>query len=385
VTRRRPPPKKPKPRAAIAQFIDLEISDLSRGGAGVGRDETGRVVFVPFTAPGDRLRVRIVEENKRYATGVLGEIIQPSPVRVKPPCPVFGKCGGCQWQHIPYEIQWKTKMGGVRQALQRVSVELPTDFTEFPAQTVWNYRNRVQLRGFQSKMGFYAPKSHDIISIDQCPIAKKEINDSLEQVREEGFSLERPYKVEVEALPDGSVRKTWNAAHGSAGFRQVHDEQNTKLQSWIAKNVTPGRELFDLFGGSGNLSVSIASRMSQVHCVDVGAPSSRPQGTPDNVQFHPSPVLPWLMKWKNPTGSIDSPRSAISDPPREGLGQEFTQISARLAQLNVKELIAVGCDPDSWARDVSQFIKLGWRFEAAAVLDFFPQTPHVESVALLRV
>ena len=81
------------------------------------------MVFVPFTAPGDTVRVRLLEESKRYAQGELIEVIERSPIRIKSPCPVFGRCGGCQWHHIPYEVQWETKAGGVFHALERVQVD----------------------------------------------------------------------------------------------------------------------------------------------------------------------------------------------------------------------------------------------------------------------
>src|SRR4051812_46602980 len=95
----------------------LRITDLSRGGAGVSRDPSGRVVFVPYSAPGDLVRVRIVEAEKRYAQGEILEILEPSVERQVPPCPVFGKCGGCQWQHLPYSLQWSTKSKGLLHAL----------------------------------------------------------------------------------------------------------------------------------------------------------------------------------------------------------------------------------------------------------------------------
>src|SRR4051812_16815630 len=93
--------------------VVVRITDLSRGGAGVSRDESGRVVFVPYSAPGDLVRVRIVETDKRYSQGEILEILEPSSDRQTPPCPAFGKCGGCQWQHLPYSLQWDTKANGI--------------------------------------------------------------------------------------------------------------------------------------------------------------------------------------------------------------------------------------------------------------------------------
>src|SRR5580704_6655799 len=99
------------------EILELEITDLARAGAGVARDPSGRVVFVPLTAPGDRVRAQVVDADKRYAQAILLEVLKPSPLRAQAPCTVFGRCGGCQWQHISYELQWKTKRGGVLHAL----------------------------------------------------------------------------------------------------------------------------------------------------------------------------------------------------------------------------------------------------------------------------
>ncbi len=385
------------------EILTLEITDLSRGGAGVARDPDGRVVFVPYSAPGDQLRVRVLEGEKRYAQGELLEILRPSAIRQATPCPAFGRCGGCQWQHIPYEIQWRTKAAGVRHALQRTQVELPASFDELPAEKIWEYRNRIQLRGFKDRIGFYAPRSHEVIAIERCEIARPEINAAIAQTKEEGARRPRPYKVEVEVLASGELRKTWNASHAAAGFRQIHDEQNEKLKKWVAAAITPGGDLLDLFGGSGNLSLELAASMRSIDCVDVSAPAQAPEGTPANYRFHREATLAWLARQTESTspgtdltatgkGADEATgaatrsvcRSAILDPPREGLAQEFSEIAAHLERLGVNELVAVGCDPDAWARDISRFARRGWRLERAAALDFFPQTPHVESVGLLR-
>lgn len=363
--------------------LELTIQDLSRAGSGVGRDESGRAVFVPLTAPGDRVRVRIVREEKRYAEAELLEILEASPERVVAPCPVFGKCGGCQWQHLKYSLQWQTKAAGVRHALERVGVD-PSGFAwdELPAERIWEYRNRIQLRGEGQAIGFYAPGTHEIVPIVRCEIARPEINARIPALATEGSRLPRPYKVEVEVLPDGKLRESWNARHAAGGFRQVHDEQNAKLQGWVAAQLTPGknRRLLDLFGGSANLSLGLADRYASIDCVDLGAPSGPPAGSPPHLRFHRSEVTKWLARAVRESG----PASAILDPPRIGLGSESAEISDCLKRLGVSELLAVGCDADSWARDVSRLVRYGWKLERAAVLDLFPQTPHVESLAVFR-
>ncbi|NDD90867.1 class I SAM-dependent RNA methyltransferase, partial [bacterium] len=253
--------------------LELTIGDVSRSGPGVARDPDGRVVFVPGTAPGDRVRVKLTHFQKRFVEGELVELLEPSPERVQPRCPVFGRCGGCQWQHLSYERQWKTKVLGALHALARVGLkevsELPRE--EFPAQHPWNYRNRIQLRGGPFGLGFYARGSHEVVPIDRCEIAREELNHSLDRFRKEAVSRPGPSKLELEVRESGDLAFAWNAPHAAQGFRQVNDAQNAELQGWVSQRLKGGATLLDLYGGSGNLSLPVASRFERVYCVDFGA------------------------------------------------------------------------------------------------------------------
>ena len=360
--------------------MELEITGLSRAGAGLGRDAQGRVIFVPFTAPGDLVRVKIIAEEKRYADAELLEILRPSPQRVLPPCPVFGKCGGCEWQHLPYSLQWETKRSGVAHALSRVQVEcahLPLE--EIPAEQIWEYRNRIQLRGYKNEIGFYARGSKRLVPIEKCHIARPELNAWFEDVKSEGFARTREYKAELEVFPDGVISLAWNAGHSAQGFRQVHDEQNRKLQDWVKRNLSGAPALLDLYGGRGNLSLGVAERFGEVHCVDF---SSREEESHEHFQFHRAAVLPWLQIAQPHLASFPS-IDVILDPPREGLGVDLAPIVEILKNLPVRKILLVGCDVDSWARALARFVKHGWKLEGIAALDFFPQTHHVEALGIL--
>lgn len=365
--------------------ITLHITGLSRSGPGLGRDASGRVIFVPFTAPGDHVRVEIVAEEKRYAEGRLLELLSSSPRRTEPPCPVFGICGGCQWQHLPYELQWATKKEGVLHSLSRVNVETKgIKWEEFPAERIFEYRNRVQLRGFGNDLGFYARGTNRIVPIEKCYIARPELNEKLPAAREEGKARPREYKLELEVFPDGQVTESWNQGHSARGFRQVHDDQNQKLRGWVAKNLQSGGTLLDLYGGNGNLSLGVASRFERVHTVDFGAPVAPPDGALPHHQFHRIGVLEWLKKERSNLKDSPRPLRLVLDPPREGLGNELVPIVELLKELPTEETLLVGCEPDQWARATSRFLRHGWRLESLAALDFFPQTSHVEALAVLR-
>jgi tRNA/tmRNA/rRNA uracil-C5-methylase (TrmA/RlmC/RlmD family) len=248
-----------------------------------------------------------------------------------------------------------------------------------PAQDPWNYRNRVQLRGFEGDLGFFARRTNDRVNASGCDIARAEINAVWEQTRKEGRALPRPYKVEVEVLPGGQIRKVWNAGHGAAGFRQINDAQNEVLKAWVSAQIPDGVRVWDLYGGSGNLSLGLIPRVASVECVDVGAPLKTPPDAPSGFRFWRKATLPWLQR----DASSLSADVAVLDPPREGLGEDFLRIEKALVKGGVSRVIAVGCDADSWARDMARFDRTGWRIERVGLIDFFPQTPHVEAVASL--
>jgi 23S rRNA (uracil1939-C5)-methyltransferase len=364
----------------------------------VGRDASGRAVFVHQTAPGDRVRVRITEEKKRYAQAELLEVIEPSSLRVEPRCRVFGRCGGCQWQHLPYEVQWKTKVQGALHALSRVGFKSADGLgrDEFPASNPWGYRNRIQLRGGAHGVGFYARGSHEIVPIDRCEIAREELNGKLAGLAAEARALSSPSKVEVEVLEAGEIRAAWNAKHAALGFRQVNDEQNERLRQWITGALGPSFDrsgtLLDLYGGSGNLSLGLASRFARVRCVDTGAPkgeAGRPTGVPAHFEYHPHDVGRWVARElkATPADQAGAGGALIMDPPREGCGEAIGPIAELAARVGLRQWIAVGCDPDAWAADLWRLLQSPagkeWRLERLAFVDFFPQTVHLESVALL--
>lgn len=376
--------RKPKNHLHNLRPLTLQVTSMSRSGAGVARDENNRVTFIPFTAPGDLVKVKITKATNKFAEAQLLEIIEPSAQRIEPKCAVFTRCGGCQWQHLPYELQWQTKVNGVRDSLKLKQIDLPKHFDEFPAKQIWHYRNRIQLKGNASGLGFYETKSNDLVTIDQCPIANEKLNDVIPELLEEAKKESKPYKVELSLSIDGNVTKTWNSHHGAEGFRQVNDEQNINLQNWIKENLIKNNRgddiaILDLYGGSGNLSKPLIQLATEIHCVDLNVPDTN-ENLPEYFHFHRSSVLPWLKQQKL---NKDRQWIALIDPPRSGLGDELLEMLQCLKKSQVNTIILVGCKTDPWSRDIAQMLSNKWSLEKVAVLDFFPQTTHVESVAIL--
>jgi 23S rRNA (uracil1939-C5)-methyltransferase len=366
----------------------LRVEDLSRAGAGVAKDEAGRVIFIPYTAPGDVVKVKLLTQKSKFAHAQLLEILQPAALRQTPPCPVFGRCGGCDWQHLPYSLQWQTKVQGVEEALKRFKVPVATSLHEYPATSIWSYRNRIQLRGSKKDLGFYAKASHTLVPVSRCAIVRPELNEHFEAIRRQGELLGKPYKVELEVLPDGEVRSDWNAATAAHGFEQINSEQNHNLKQWVLDNMSRNQPVLDLYGSSANLSAQLAAYSPRIDCVDLTIPLNPAAVFPENIFFHEGDVYSWIVKKAQQTAVQKNPAaqetySAIIDPPRGGMPQQLGEFIQCLLRINVSELIAVGCKTDTWARDLKEFIQQGWNVEKVAVFDFFPQTAHVETAAML--
>ena len=372
----------------IGETVTLTIIDVSRAGPGVAKHCSGKTVFVAFTMPGDTVEAKITDVKRRFAQADCIRFIEQSTQRASPRCRAFTQCGGCQWQHIPYPLQWQFKLAGISQVLKTSKIHFVGDIAQFPAHQCWNYRNRVQLHGFKNQLGFFAARSHDIVSIEQCEIAAQPINAILAQLKLQGQSYTQPYKVEVELTTEQELRAVWNSHHAAAGFRQINDEQNQVLKQWIANRLSRQQPIYDLYGGCANLSLALAGQGLEVHCVDTSVPVVKSHNLPSTLQFHNSEVLPWLkqritdIKFKR----IAEPRqsfTAIIDPPRGGLGEEFDAIVERLEQLKVNEIVTVGCKTDTWARDLTRLLQRGWTLQHIGAFDFFPHTVHVETTAHL--
>ncbi len=362
--------------------VEVRIHDLARGGAGVGRLSTGEIIFVPFTAPGDLVRVRVVERKKSYVHGELIEVLEASPDRVVAPCSAFGRCGGCSWQHIPYPLQFETKVKGLHSALARAGVQNPSvPLDLLPAGETYHYRNRIQIRGNPStrEAGFYRPGSHSLVPVSECAIADPKINSALGKLLEEGFArFNEPFKLEISKKSDGGIRADWNERHAATGFQQINDRQNRLLQEWVKTHAGSGDLLLDLYGGNGNLSLPLIEDFKRIVCIDSGA----------TEQEAPAPHFSFVRKsiqaWSGTDDANETagPAVALLDPPREGIGELFPKLEARLSALGVSRVILVGCDVDAFARDTSRFISARYRLARLGALDLFPQTPHLESLAL---
>ncbi len=314
---------------------DLEIDALVHGGRGIGRHD-GKAVFVPLTMPGDRVACRVVKSKRRYLEAELHEMLEPSPLRREPPCPFFGACGGCQWQHIPYQEQtrWKEKI--FTDLMVRSKVISGTRLKPIMvAPDEWCYRNRVQFKCHLTTegltVGFYRHGSHFVVDVDRCCLISTPIQRALDLLRNDLPSAPCPdciLQLDVACGDDGEVRiilhalpkgyqqlRPWLQAfadhhqlnaciqsrhketlkvisgesdltikvdqpeialrYGPGGFVQVNSSQNRSMIATMLELLAlKGTEnVLDLFCGMGNFSLPLARRSGWVTGVEDYAPS----------------------------------------------------------------------------------------------------------------
>jgi 23S rRNA (uracil1939-C5)-methyltransferase len=414
--------------------IELAIESLGAQGDGIGH-HAGATVFVPYALPGDRVRVRLQEKGKNAFSGRLIEVLQPAPGRVVPPCPVFTQCGGCAMQHLSLIDYAAWKKAQVAATLATRGISLP-DKTEFVA-TKPGERRRAVFAATKEKdavtLGFHAVMSHEIVPLDDCLLLTPALRGSLPHlVALAAAALHNKQSVDLQvtetlsgldilmqsgdALPEARrqsliavarkadfARVSW--AHGKrqpepivmervpqvrfadvlidlpiGGFLQPSLAGEAALIAAVTKGVGKAKRVADLFGGCGTFSFPLA-KQARILSVDSARPSvtaltaavNRAQlsGRIEGVtrDLDQSPLPPQDLK---PFDAV------VFDPPRAGAEMQ----SKMIAKSIVKRVVAVSCNPASFARDARILLDAGFVLTTLTILDQFLWSHHAELVAV---
>lgn len=339
------------------------------------------MIFVPGTAPGDIVEIQITQQKPRFAEAEVLRLIEPSPWRRTPPCPVFGRCGGCAWQHVAYEEQVRQKEKILRDALRKVEKLQTFEWRPLvPAPAEFFYRNRVQLQVRGGQVGFFAKGSRDLVPVERCHIAEAGINECIPALTAE---QKRASRIELAQRPDGStVTMLDERDPEEALFSQVNTAQNETLIRLMLEAVhgTPDW-ILDLYCGSGNLTVPLASRFAgtAVTAVDLSRASIQRAPKIEHVEFLAGDVGQVLRGLKPQNGS----GLAVLDPPRTGCE---IKVIEQLRRIKPSQIVYISCNPSTFARDVERLVDNGdYRLRTVQGLDMFPQTEHVELIASLSL
>jgi 23S rRNA (uracil1939-C5)-methyltransferase len=357
------------------------IESLAYRGAGIARDD-GKAVFVTGAVPGDTLRIRVLASRKRYAEGEILEILHPSPQRVDPLCPVFGRCGGCQWQHLAYEAQLEAKRDILVQTLARIGKIDAPEPTMVAAPKPFGYRRRVRFQAKDGMIGFYGAGGRELIEVESCPVLEAGINDRLPSIAKEAVGRGFTGQISLD-LETSNVEWSASGSSSSFPFSQANALINEKLREFVVDSVleVPSEgPVFDFFCGDGNLSLGLARRGLSVRGWDIAAEAIRRANT-EAAGLRDAGYTRRSVAKMGPRDftEFSSPRAIILDPPRRGLGAG----GSFAADLGAERLLYVSCSPPDLARDIELLRSRGYALVRLYGLDMFPQTYHLEVLAVL--
>ena len=399
------PPKKFHPHPfEYHQEIELRIDALSNLGEGIGRID-GWVVFVPFCLPGELVKARVFRNDKNCSKADLVEVLEPSPDRVEPGCPLFGTCGGCQYQHLSYEAQlaWKTRQ--VAELMQHMAgVEHPV-LPCIPSPQLWNYRSKITPHFDKPKNGVIGPigflpngRRSGIIDVPQCPIAMVEINAALPRERESARQRVKTFKRGATLLlraTEGRVETNHAAVAtehvGDLSFDFLAGEffQNNPFilpafTGHVAAEASAGNTKFlvDAYCGSGLFALTLAKDFEKVAGVEVSeaatdwARRNAESNGITNTTFLAASAEAIFAGIEFPAAET----AVVIDPPRKGCSAEFLD---QLIAFGPARVVYVSCNPATQVRDLEILRAGGFTLEKVQPFDLFPHTRHLECVMTL--
>jgi len=420
--------------------VQVHIDSMAFKGYGVARTD-GKVVFVPQSVTGDNAWIEIIQEKKNYVIGRVTRLIEPSIWRVNPPCPYFGVCGGCQWQHIDYSIHGELKKRILKEVLIRLGglKEVPP-ITVASSPDPYAYRVRVQLKVKGNIIGYYQERSNHIVDIDHCPISHPLVNRIILSLRKELPSFSPVKEIEINVSPEEEravlilhplsfhqrfetslkeslrdhpmmkgfafVRKGGFHLFGDPflnfstplsrpgpgkkvrlrtspkSFFQVNLKQNQALIETVLNfsEVKEIEKVLDLYAGIGNLTLPLAIEAKEVLGVEedtAAVEDGRFNAEQNGIRN--CEFIPGKVEDLLKYWPREKPDLVVLDPPRT----VSKLITDQVARLKPKRIVYVSCEPAYLSRDLRLFSEYGYRLQKLRLIDMFPQAYHMEVVALL--
>ncbi len=420
--------------------IELEITTLTNRGVGLGRVElesdpaaaandppglssdnrnseiqnrkSSWVIMVPFSLPGERVRARVFRNQKNFSEADLIEVLTPSPDRVDPSCPLFGRCGGCQYQHLNYEAQLVWKRQQVAELLQHMAglthpvnpvIGSPREFGYRSKITPHFNLPRADQDPAATPIGFLRQGTrHDLIDVPACPIATPEINAALPEIRARvradlaAGAYKKGATLLLRHATEGVVTDYDAVIHEQVGDLKLHFLARDFFQNnpfilpaftGYARDqaaATGARYLVDAYCGSGLFALSCASAFEKVRGIEISETSVRfatenaAANGITNATFRAgdaAAIFAGLAADLPPADTV-----VLIDPPRKGCDESFL---SQLFEYGPRAVIYVSCDPATQMRDLVHFTRSNYRLTAVQPFDLFPQTRHLECVVTL--
>lgn len=397
----------------------IELKRMAPTGEAIGHHE-GLILFVPFGLPGDLVEVEVTVRRTNYARARITRIIRPSPERIIPPCRYFGSCGGCEWQHIPYEQQLAYKAVAVREQFIKVG-----KFGEVEVQPCIgspdriHYRNHTQLvLSEDGRPGYYRASSHSLVEIEECLVVSPAINAMIARFQEirathsaqsggrtgyrgtgvrevhlrtgintgnDAAYYEHGEGVISEIIPSVIHERIGGYLYqiSPASFFQINTALAELLVDEVLDQLNPlsHEAILDLYSGVGLFTLPIS--MQSRYIIGVESNSSATQDAIVNLRDRTNArIINASVEEALDDPELDHPWDAILvDPPRTGINRDSLH---KMIGLNAHRITYVSCDPATLARDARLICEGGYTLNRIQPLDMFPQTHHVETVALFK-
>jgi len=401
---------------------EVIVDQLAYGGDGLARLPEGRAVFIPLVIPGEKVSIRIVDDKQKYARAEVVEILTPSEQRIEAPCPHFGVCGGCQYQHIRYDEQVQCKKLILKEQLSRIGhLDAVGEIEVFPSDLPFGYRNVMQFHPLSNgKLGLMKRNSNDVFELARCLLPRQAIQDfwsnfalepntgiqRIEMRQNSDAELMITLEGEEGKIPEIEMDASVNMVHRtgnesvvlsgedaltmwvqdvpfhlcSGSFFQVNDGVAEKLVTYlkaIVEKKAP-QSVLDLYAGVGLFSRFLAPLVPTLVAIE-----SAPHACRDFVinldAFEHVSLYEGTAEEVLPALELKTDL-AVCDPPRAGL---HADVIDALVESGVTTLIYVSCDPATLARDIQRLGEKGFSIEQIALFDMFPQAYHFETAVLL--
>ena len=426
----------------------LAVKSLAYGGDGVARADDGRAVFVRGGCPGDTVEAEVLADKGRFLKASVSEIVDASAQRVKAPCPYFGECGGCQWQHVAYSAQVAAKRQSLADALARIGhvSDYVLDEVVMGAEP-YGYRNKAEFTvsrvGGSMRLGYLTPGGHDLVSISQClllPSSHRKAPGSLagvvrylssdstadvtrvalrvahrrtdvevdlwgppggfpRQMAAKAFTSAvgattvtrallkgRPGERKVSRVEVLSGRGVWRERLGryeysvsAPSFFQVNTTAAELLVTLVLEGLEPQRSdrVLDLYAGVGTFTLPLAAEAGETVAVEAEGSAIRDlRRNLEHARLRAVIVPGDAARALEGLGRFDA---AVVDPPRSGMRASALHHLVAACPLRI---VYVSCDPATLARDAGLLRDAGYSLARVTPVDLFPQTYHVEAVAL---
>jgi 23S rRNA (uracil1939-C5)-methyltransferase len=413
-----------------SKIVQVSIKGLGHKafiGKVLSGEDAGKAVFLEEVAPGEECEVEIINDAKKFAEGKLIKILKASPDRVEPVCEYFDLCGGCSLQHIDLHSQRQLKVELVTDTFTKKAKIIPEFGFEHLTSHLpgFNYRNRLRLHvSTAGQLAFYQKNSHAYVNIKECSIAKPEINAHLKnfptfnQAQQKLISAVEfvlnpessevcvvfylQYLISIQKIKNEfdsilSEFKAWKFIFGhevvseslsdlsqaAGSFSQVNVDANLILQKVVRENINNSK-LTELYAGSGNFSfdllqnkpnLSITAVESAKSLVEYGKKQAQSSGFSKRIEFIQARAETFVKRSR-------FAESLLLDPPRAGAKEALQHINKNNKP---QEIVYVSCYLPTLLRDLEFLVTQDYKLQKVYVLDMFPQTYHVELVAVLKL